>query len=161
MSERKTFVAGLLAAQPDIKQLELSRRVREAFGKGLSFLHVRQLRAAYLDGGFDRLWSELFGTEEDEQRSDEAASRKKLRGERRRKTHLRGRRDIDHDKIVMREFHSHMVVYRAHDGRMNSQAFNSRKRAESLVEELLSEGVPANEIGYFKRNEIKVLKAVA
>jgi hypothetical protein len=65
MSERKTFVAGLLAAQPDINQLELSRKVREAFGKGLSFVHVRQLREAFASGGFDRLWSELFGTEEE------------------------------------------------------------------------------------------------
>jgi hypothetical protein len=155
MSDRKTFVAGLLNAQPDIKQLELSRRVREAFGTGLSFVHVRQLREAWLAGSFDRVWSELFGTEEDEQRSANEASRKKLRGDRRRKTQLRGRRGIDADKVVMREFHNHLVVYRTHDGRMNSQAFNSRKRAEGMVNELLNEGVPANEIGYFCRNEIK------
>jgi hypothetical protein len=155
LSDRRTFVAELFATHPDINQLELSRKVRETFGKGLSFVHVRQLREAFLNGSFDRLWSELFGSEQDEQRSAEAVSRKKLRGERRRKTRLRGRRDIDHDKIVMREFHNHMVVYRTHDGRMNSQAFNSRKRAENLVNDLLQEGVPASEIGYFRRNEIK------
>jgi hypothetical protein len=155
MSDRKSFVAALFAAHPDMKQLELSRKVREAFGTGLSFVHVRQLREAFLAGNFDRTWSELFGSEAEELRSAGAATHKKVRGDRRRKTRLRGRREIDADKIVMRELHNHLVVYRTHDGRMNSQAFNSRKRAEGMVDELLNEGVPASEIGYFRRNEIK------
>lgn len=157
MIRRKTFVAELLAANPELNQLELSRKVRGAFGTGLSFVHVRKLRQAHAEGEFDSVWTDLFGEEE---QFGDAESLKKQRGERRRKTQLRGRRGLDRDKIVMREFHSHLVVYRAHDGRMNSQAFNSRKRAESMVNELLIEGVPASEIGYFKRNEIKATVAL-
>lgn len=154
MTDKKSFVAEQLKANPEINQLELSRKVRETYGKGLSFVHVRQLRDAFAKGSFDRVWQELFGLEEEvEQRAP--ARVKKSRGERRRKTQLRGRRDLDRDKIVMRDFSNHLVVYRTHDGTMHSQAFKSRDRAERMVNDLLSEGVPASEIGYFRRNEIQ------
>jgi hypothetical protein len=155
MTDKKSFVAEQLKANPEINQLELSRKVRETYGKGLSFVHVRQLRDAWGKGSFDRVWHELFGLEEATEQSAAPARQKKSRGERRRKTQLRGRRDLDRDKIVMRDFSNHLVVYRTHDGTMHSQAFKSRDRAERMVNELLSEGVPANEIGYFKRNEIQ------
>lgn len=155
MDERKAFVASLFEDDPNIKQLELSRAVREKFGKGLSFVHVRKLREAHADGSFDRTWAELFTTEPDVKRSESTAPQKKSRGDRRRKTLLRGRRDLDRDKIVMTNFNNHLVVYRTDEGRMHSQAFKSRKRAERLVHQLLIEGVPANEIAHFKRNEIK------
>jgi len=156
LKDRKSFVAEKFAADPEINQLELSRSVRETFGKGLSFVHVKQLRDAFGKGTFDRAWAELFGMEEDAEKKSASKSRqKKERGERRRKTQLRGRRNFDRDKIPMREFSNHLVVYRMHDGTMQSQAFKSRKRAEKLVNDLLSEGVLATEIGYFRRNEIQ------
>lgn len=154
MSDKKAFVASLFEGDPNINQLELSRAVRQKFGKGLSFVHVRKLREAHADGSFDRLWSEMFATDADLKRSEQTAPKKKSRGERRRKTLLKGRRDIDRDKIVMNGFNNHLVVYRTHEGLMHSQAFKSRKRAERLVHQLLIEGVPANEIAHFKRNEI-------
>ena len=155
MDEKKAFVASLFEDDPNIHQLELSRAVREKFGKGLSFVHVKKLRGAHADGGFDRMWSELFAVERDVKLSDANKPVKKSRGERRRKTLLKGRRGIDRDKIVMNAFNNHLVVYRTHEGLMHSQAFKSRKRAERLVHQLLIEGVKANEIAHFKRNEIK------
>lgn len=156
MIDRKTFVSEKFTANPEINQLELSRSVREACGKGLSFVHVKQLREAFQKGSFDRTWTELFGMEEDaEKKTDGQKREKKSRGERRRKTQLRGRRGFDRDKIPMREFNNHLVVYRTMDGTMQSQAFKSRKRAEHLVAELLTEGVLATDIGYFRRNEIR------
>jgi hypothetical protein len=160
MENKKAFVASIFERDPTVKQLDLSRAVREKFGKGLSFVHVRKLREAFADGSFDRVWSEMFATEPDLKRSQASLGkaptrRKKSRGERRRKTLLKGRRDIDRDKIVVTDFNSHLVVYRTHEGLMHSRAFKSRKRAERMVNQLLVDGVPANEIGYFRRNEIK------
>lgn len=156
MTDRKSFVAAQFAADSDVNQLTLSRSVRETFGKGLSFVHVKQLRDAFQKGSFDRVWTELFGVEEDAEMKTEPKKReKKIRGDRRRKTQLRGRRDFDRDKIPMRAFNNHLVVYRMHDGTMQSQAFKSRKRAERLVHDLLVEGVLATDIGYFRRNEIQ------
>ena len=155
MEDKKAFVAALFEDAPNIHQLELSRAVRDKFGKGLSFVHIRKLREAHAKGAFDRMWSELFAVERDVKLSKKDAPKKKSRGERRRKTLLKGRRNIDRDKIVVTGFNNHLVVYRTHEGLMHSQAFKSRKRAERLVNQLLVDGVPANSIGYFKRNEIK------
>lgn len=155
MEEKKAFVASMFEADPNVNQLQLSRAVREKFGKGLSFVAIRKLREAWTSGSFHRMWLEMFADERDQQRSQATAPQKKQRGDRRRKTLLKGRRDIDRDKIVMTSFNNHLVVYRTHEGLMHSQAFKSRKRAERLVHQLLVDGVPANEIAHFKRNELK------
>jgi hypothetical protein len=159
LSERKDFVAALFAKDPEMNQLKLSRAVRDKFGKGLSFVNIKKLRDAHKDGSFNRVWNELFKGETDlklsKQGMQKVASRKKVRGDRRRKTQLKGRRSIDRDKIRISDMRNHLVVYRADDGVMQSQSFKSRKRAEKLVTELLNDGVPANEIGYFRRNEIQ------
>jgi hypothetical protein len=135
----------------------LSRAVREAFGKGLNLMDVRKLQDAHNAGTFDRVWDELFTDEDDVQRSEQGLKRlKKSRGERRRKTQIKGRRDIDHDKIVVREFASHLVIYRNDDGVVHSQEFESRKRAESLVEDLLAEGYAPDHVAYFRRMEAEL-----
>ena len=152
LKDRKTFVADLLKGQPDMSQLELSRTVKEAFGTGLSFTHIRQLRAAHDAGNFNRVWSELFGLEE--AAPEGGGRRKKQRGDRRRKTQLRGRRNLDRDKFLLSSMNKHLVVYRTEEGVMNSQSFKSRERAEKLVGELIEEGIPAEEIGYFHRSEV-------
>lgn len=159
MSERKNFVAALFARDPEMNQLKLSRAVRDKFGKGLSFVNIKKLRDAHNDGSFDRVWNELFKGETDlklsKQGMRKVATQKKIRGDRRRKTQLKGRRSIDRDKIRISDMRAHLVVYRAADGVMQSLTFKSRKRAEAMVKELLGEGVAANEIGYFRRNEIQ------
>jgi hypothetical protein len=152
MKDKKTFVAEMLKANPEIKQVDLSRAVRDAYGKGLAFGHIRTLKEAFDKGSFERVWSELFSEEEV---VEAAPVKQKSKGERRRKTQLKGRRDLDRDKILLRSLNNHLVVYRTHEGNLHSQAFKSRDRAERLVRELLDEGVPAAEIGYFKRNEVK------
>lgn len=135
---------------------ELSRAVREKFGKGLNLMDVRKLQDAHAAGTFDRVWDELFAHEEDVQRSEEGLKRlKKSRGERRRKTLLKGRRDIDADKIVLREFPSHLVVYRTEDGVIHSMNLESRKRAEALVKDLIEEGTPPQHVAYFRQSEVE------
>jgi hypothetical protein len=157
MSEKKSFVAKHFAKDIDCNMAQLSKSVREEFGKGLNLMHVRQLRDAYRAGSFDRKWDELFRHEEEQVRSAKGFKRAKgkVRGDRRRKLQIAGRRDLDRDKILMRDFNNHLVVYRAEDGFMHSQAFKSRRRAEETVKSLIREGVPASDIGYFRRNEIQ------
>jgi hypothetical protein len=159
MSEKKDYVASQFAKDIHCNMAQLSKSVREKFGKGLNLMHVRQLRDAYEAGSFDRKWAELFASEEELAKSKaglEKARRKgKVRGERRRKMQLKGRRNLDRDKVLMQDLKSHLVVYRAHDGFMHSRSFKSRKRAEQMVKQLIGEGTPAGEIGYFKRNEIQ------
>lgn len=159
MDTRKEFVAEMFANDPEINQLKLSRAVRDRFGKGISFVNIKKLRDAHGDGSFNRVWNELFKDETDlvlsKQGMQKSATQKKARGDRRRKTQLKGRRSIDRDKVRISDMRRHLVVYRADDGMMQSQTFKSRKRAEKLVMDLLSDGVPANEIGYFRRNEIQ------
>ena len=77
MTDRKSFVAAQFAADSDVNQLTLSRSVRETFGKGLSFVHVKQLRDAFQKGSFDRVWTELFGVEEDAEMKTEPKKREK------------------------------------------------------------------------------------
>jgi hypothetical protein len=159
-TDRKGFVAGLIAGDPDLSAGELARTVRQHFGKGLNVMDMRKLKAAFLAGSFDRLWDEMFANEADIERSEAGLKRaKKSRGERRRKTLIKGRRDIDRDKIVLRDFAVHLVVYRTNDGFVHSQGFDSRKRAEALVQELLDEGIAAADVAYFKRVEAELAMA--
>ena len=152
MNDKKDFVERMIAYDANIGAGTLSQAVREAFGKGLNLMHVRKLQEAHAAGTFDRVWDELFRGEADEKRSTEGLKRqKKSRGERRRKLQLKGRRDIDRDKIVMGEFATHLVVYRTSDGTVFSQEFESRKRAEALVEELLDDGYAPDDVAYFRR----------
>jgi hypothetical protein len=152
MNDKKDFVERMLAHDAGINAGTLSRAVREAFGKGLNLMDVRKLQEAHAGGKFDRVWDELFSDEEDVERSKEGLKRqKKSRGERRRKLQIKGRRDIDRDKIVMRDFSSHLVIYRGSDGVVYSQEFESRKRAEALVDELLEDGYDPQHVAYFKR----------
>lgn len=155
-NERKKYVAHLLADAGSLNAGELSRAVREKFGKGLNLMDVRKLQDAHAAGTFERVWHELFADEEVHARSSEGLKRhKKSRGERRRKTLLKGRRDIDADKVVLREFPSHLVVYRTEDGTIHSRNLESRKRAEALVNELLDEGTPPEHVAYFRRSEVE------
>ncbi|MCB9893939.1 MAG: hypothetical protein H6839_05810 [Planctomycetes bacterium] len=152
MKDRKAFVAEIISAEEGMSQLEISRAVKDQFGSGLSFVQVRRLRDAHEAGAFDRVWDELFAVEE--AKSENGGRRKKPRGDRRRKTLLRGRRNLDMDKFVLNTMHNHLVIYRAEGGALNSQAFKSRERAEKLVKQLLQEGHPPEQIGYFRRNEV-------
>jgi hypothetical protein len=155
-SEKRDFVRQMLATQPGMGPGKLSGAIRQRFGKGISFVHLKQLREALESGRFDRKWQELFGPGEPPSTAatQSPAPEKKVRGERRRKLGLVGRRHRDRDNITLRDIQGHLVVYRARDGFMRSQTFNSRKRAERMVKELLTEGVTADNIGYFRRNEI-------
>jgi hypothetical protein len=161
-NQKKQFVAALLADDGSLNAGELSRAVREKFGKGLNLMHVRRLQDAHAAGTFERVWDELFAAEDDAERSAEGLKRsKKSRGERRRKTLLKGRRDIDADKIVLREFPSHLVAYRTEDGTIHNRNLDSRKRAEALVRELLDEGTPPEHVAYFRRSEVEAPLALA
>jgi len=154
--DKQAFVASNFAKDIGCNMAQLSKTVREKYGKGINLMHMRLLRDAFAAGSFDRKWNELFSHEETTASSTSGRKRTpKTRGDRRRKVQLRGRRDADRDKVVLRDLKSHLVVYRTTDGHMHSQGFKSRKRAEAMVKELIGEGVPASEIGYFKRNEIQ------
>lgn len=157
-TNRKTFVSETIAASPDISASELSKAVREKFGKGLNIMHARSLLAA--GAGFERLWDELFADEEIAQESEAGLKRsKKDRGDRRRKLALKGRREIDRDRILLREFNSHLVVYRANDGFLRSTGLESRNRAEDLIKQLVKDGVAESDIAYFCRDELPLPKA--
>ncbi len=162
MDDKKDFVERMIAYDAGINAGTLSRAVREAFGKGLNLMDVRRLQEAHAAGKFDRVWDELFADEQDVEQSEHGLKRlKKSRGERRRKLQIKGRRDIDRDKITLREFASHLVVYRNDDGVVHSQSFESRKRAEALVRELTEEGVSPEDVAYFRRVEVEVATAMA
>ncbi|MCA8914406.1 MAG: hypothetical protein KDB90_03260 [Planctomycetes bacterium] len=152
MKDRKAFVAEIISAEENMSQLEISRAVKDEFGVGLSFVQIRRLRDAHEAGAFDRVWDELFAVEE--AAPEGGGRRKKPRGDRRRKTQLRGRRNLDLDKFVLNTLKNHLVIYRAEGGVLNSQAFKSRERAEQLIKQLLDEGHPPEQIGYFRRNEV-------
>lgn len=157
-TDRKTFVAKTITESPDISASELSKAVREKFGKGLNIMHARRLMAA--GSSFGRLWDEMFGDEELEVESTSGLARqKKQRGERRRKLALKGRREIDRDRILLREFNSHLVVYRAADGFLRSTGLESRRRAETMIKELVKDGVDRSDIAYFCRDELPLPKA--
>ncbi len=153
MSERRDFVAALIAGGMS-NAGELSRGVRRKFGKGLNLMDARKLQAAFSKGGFNRVWDELFGDEDDVLESMAEITRaKKSRGEHRRKLAIKGRRGIDRHKIVLREFSPHLVVYRNTEGMVHSQTFDSRKRAEALVKELAALGL---EVTYYRRTEVAI-----
>lgn len=155
MNERKNFVGAQFAANIDIKAGELSSALRDKFGKGLGFVEVKRLREAFVGGSFDRVWDELFRDEPTWEASARELSReKKSRGERRKKLAVRGRRGIDRDKVSLPEIRGHMVLYRTADGFLNVQQFDSRKRAEELVKQLMHEGIKAGDIHWFRRNEL-------
>lgn len=161
-TDRKGFVASAFKKDPEIKAVELSRSVREKFGKGIGFVEIKKLRQACTEGAFDRVWDELMGMDDEweaTQAALPAASKKKSRGERRHKMALRGRRSVDRNKILLREFRGHLVVYRGKDGFLNAQQFDSRKRAEDLVKELVSEGLREADIAWFRRSEMGSRKA--
>lgn len=156
-NDRKAFVASAFKKNPEIKAVDLSRSVREKFGKGIGFVEIKKLREACGEGTFDRVWDELMGMDDEWQACQStlpAESRKKSRGERRHKMALRGRRSVDRNKILLKEFRGHLVVYRGKDGFLNAQQFDSRKRAEDLVKELLGEGLREADIAWFRRSEM-------
>lgn len=153
--DKKSYVAELLA-NGETNAGELSRSVRIKFGKGLNLMDARKLVDAHEAGRLSRVWNEIFATEQDENESALGLNRKKSRGERRRKLNLKGRRGIDRDKIVLREFAPHLVVYRSTEGVLHSQAFESRKRAEALVRELLELGL---EVSHYRRSDAELALA--
>lgn len=153
---RKAFVEALFRKDAEMKTIDLSRSVREKFGKGLLYAHVKQLREAFINGHFGRTWNELYREDmefEAMKKATKSKSKAKSRGERRGKKKIVGRRDIDKDKISVAAFRNHMVIYRKADGMTYSENFNSRKRAEDMVQKLLDQGVPSSKIGYFKRSD--------
>lgn len=83
-----------------------------------------------------------------------ARKARKVRGDRRGNLEPRGRRDADLNKIQLREFSEHLVVFRK-GGAMQQATFKSRERAEKLVRELLSAGLAATDIAYYRLNPIK------
>lgn len=152
MNNKKAWLASVFENNIDISMGDLSTSMRKQFGKGAGFVELKRLREAWLAGSFDRVWDEVFRDEPAWERS--VAQAGKTRGDRRKKLKVRGRRGIDKDKISLSDIRGHLVVYRSADGFMNSQQFDSRKRAEELVKQLLSEGIPADRIGWFRRNEL-------
>lgn len=151
MDDRKRFVASVFETNIDVAVGDLSKKLRQAFGKGVGFVEIRKLREAWLAGTFDRVWDEIFRDEPTWTQSQSSAE--KSRGDRRKKLKVRGRRGIDKDKISLTEIRGHLVVYRTPDGFMNSRQFDSRKRAEELVKQLMHEGIKPEQIGWFRRNE--------
>ncbi|MBE7492357.1 MAG: hypothetical protein HS108_11445 [Planctomycetes bacterium] len=151
MDDKKKFVASVFEHNIDVTIGELSRQLRQAFGKGVGFVEIKRLREAWLGGTFDRVWDEIF---RDEPTWQASAAGAKERGDRRKKLKVRGRRRVDKDKISLAGMRGHLVVYRTPDGFLNSQQFDSRRRAEELVRQLLREGIKADQIGWFRRNEL-------
>lgn len=152
MNEKKAWLASMFESRIDMSMSELSTSLRKKFGKGVGFVELKKLREAFLAGTLDRVWDEVFRDEPAWVKSQSAAD--KTRGDRRKKLKVRGRRGIDKDKISLADIRGHLVVYRTEDGFMNSQQFDSRKRAQELVKQLLAEGISADRIGWFRRNEI-------
>jgi len=149
---RKQFVASVFESNIDVGIGELCRQLRTTFGKGVGFVQVKKLRESWLGGTFDRVWDEIFRDEPTWQKSQNSAE--KSRGDRRKRMKVRGRRGIDKDKISLSQIRGHLVVYRTPDGFMNSQQFDSRKRAQELVKQLMAEGIKPQQIGWFRRNEL-------
>lgn len=151
MDDKKKFVASTFEQNIDVSIRDLSKKLRQAFGKGVGFVEIKRLREAWLGGTFDRVWDEIFRDEPTWQASLEAG---KERGDRRKRMKVRGRRGLDRDKVSLTEIRGHLVVYRTADGFMNSRQFDSRKRAEELVKQLVREGIKPDQIGWFRRNEL-------
>lgn len=151
MNDKKSYTASMFEKDVDIKAGDLTKGMRLKFGSAIGLIEVKLLREAWVNGTFDRVWDEIFRDEESWRKSRE----KKARGDRRKKLAVRGRRGIDRDKVSIREITGHMVVYRSVDGFMNSRQFDSRKRAGDFVKELLRDGVEAEKIGWFRRNELE------
>ncbi|MDC1142511.1 hypothetical protein OAU50_05430 [Planctomycetota bacterium] len=164
MSDRKTFIEKLFKSNPDVKQLEVNRKVKGKYGKGISFVHIKALREAHKKGKYSAKYDVLCG---DKPKAKKAAAKKatvkktpakaktKQRGERRAKDDVRGRRDNDRNKILLKDFNQHLVVHKQRDGYMSSENFKSRKRAEDRVRSLISSGVSSSDIGYFRRSSIQ------
>lgn len=151
MNDKKKFVASVFEQNIDVSIGDLSKKLRQAFGKGVGFVEIKRLREAWLGGTFDRVWDEIF---RDEPTWEASLAGGKDRGDRRKKLKVRGRRGTDKDKVSLTEIRGHLVVYRTSDGFMNSRQFDSRKRAEELVKQLMREGIKAEQIGWFRRNEL-------
>ncbi|MCF6228802.1 MAG: hypothetical protein L3J82_09110 [Planctomycetes bacterium] len=168
MSERKTFIAKLLDGKTDLNQLQINRKVKAKFGKGISFVHIKALKEAHKKGKFDSKYNSICGDKKPAKKKAKKAvkaaapkakaatkNKSKKRGERRAKYDTRGRRDADMNKILLKDLNQHLVVFRKSDGHMSSENFKSRKRAEERVRSLVSSGVSTADIGYFRRTEIQ------
>ncbi|MHC4841321.1 MAG: hypothetical protein ACYTDT_10285 [Planctomycetota bacterium] len=154
MSDRKSFIEKLFSSNPDIKQLDVNRRVKAKFGKGVSFVHIKALRESFKKGKFGRTYDSLYGGKPSPKKSGTKTTSKQ-RGERRAKHDTRGRRDNDRNKVMLKDLDQHLVVYRKQDGYMSSENFKSRKRAEDRVRSLVRSGVSSSDIGYFRRSSIQ------
>ena len=53
MNERKTFIAKLLDGKTELNQLQINRKVKAKFGKGISFVQIKALKEAHKKGKFD------------------------------------------------------------------------------------------------------------
>lgn len=149
---KKEFIRARLREEPTVSGAVLSREVREEFGKGISVTHAKTLREALENGTYDRVYHEFYGDETDWEESEKAGRKAKLRGERRKRTSLKGRRGVDRNKIRLDEFENHLLVYRLSDGTLTSQAFKSRDRAERTIRQLIREGTPEAEICWYRKN---------
>ncbi|MEE9311576.1 MAG: hypothetical protein V3V10_04110, partial [Planctomycetota bacterium] len=152
-------------------QLQINRKVKAKFGTGISFVHIKALKEAHKKGKFDSKYNSICGDKKPAKKKAKKAvkavkaaapkakvakkSKSKKRGERRAKYDTRGRRDVDMNKILLKDLNQHLVVYRESDGHMMSENFKSRKNAEERVRNLVCSGVSTADIGYFRRTEIQ------